>query len=105
VLSLHQCFFLHFGDLLECDINLAISFEFLVQNLPIEDPNYTPPPKNIYEDDEIIILVWYSTINVNHYHWFRDRINQISFNYKAKHLVQIIQHMFKFLLLLTLIAT
>jgi hypothetical protein len=37
-------FFLHFGDLLECDINLAISFEFLVQNLPIEDPNYTPPP-------------------------------------------------------------
>ncbi len=37
-------FFLHLGDLLECDINLAISFEFLVQNLPIEDPNYPPPP-------------------------------------------------------------
>jgi hypothetical protein len=37
-------FFLHCNDLLECDINLAISFEFLVQNLPIEDPNYTPRP-------------------------------------------------------------
>ncbi len=33
-------FFLHFGDLLECDINLANFLEFLVQNLPVEDLNY-----------------------------------------------------------------
>jgi len=61
--------------------------------------------KGIYEDDEIIILAWSSTINVNHYRWFHDYINQLSSNYKAKHLVYIIQHMFKFLLLLTFIAT
>jgi hypothetical protein len=43
--------------------------------------------KNIYEDDEIIILVWLSTLNVNHYCWFHDYINQLSSNYKVKHLV------------------
>jgi hypothetical protein len=61
--------------------------------------------KDIYEDDEIIISTWSSTLNVNHYRWFHDYINQLSSNYKVKHLVQIIQHMFKFLLLLALIVT
>jgi hypothetical protein len=50
----------------------------------------------IYESDEVVILVWFLTVDICHYHWLQGPMNQLLSNYKAKHLIWTIQHMFEF---------
>lgn len=51
----------------------------------------------IYENDEVVILAWFVTLDIYRYHCLHDPMNQLLSNYKAKHLIWTIQHMFKFL--------
>jgi len=47
--------------------------------------------KCIYEGDEVIVLAWFLTPSIDHYHWLCNPINQLPSNHNIEHLVPLVE--------------